>query len=80
MTSDADLASRAAPAVEPRRRTFTISTPNGPGELAALEFGDPDRRGGDVARRRDSRGIRARGRIWIQEKEPRGYFFFFWLS
>src|ERR1700722_7664291 len=43
MTSDADLASRAAPAAEPRRRTFAIATPHGPGELAAIEFGDPAR-------------------------------------
>lgn len=43
MTLDADLSSRAAPFAEPRRRTLAISPPTGPAELAALEFGDPDR-------------------------------------
>jgi pimeloyl-ACP methyl ester carboxylesterase len=43
MTIDTDLALRAPPPVEPRRRTFAISPPHGPAELAAIEFGDPAR-------------------------------------
>ncbi len=41
MSLDADLA--PSPAAEPRRRTFPIATLHGPGELAAIEFGDPAR-------------------------------------
>jgi pimeloyl-ACP methyl ester carboxylesterase len=43
MSLDAEFASSAAPAAEPRRRTFRIATPHGPGELAAIELGDPAR-------------------------------------
>lgn len=43
MTIDADLALRASPWATPRRRTLALSTAHGPGELAAVEFGDPAR-------------------------------------
>jgi pimeloyl-ACP methyl ester carboxylesterase len=43
MTLDADLPSRALPPAEPRRRTLAIKTPQGPAELAAVAFGDPNR-------------------------------------
>ncbi len=43
MTIDADLPLDAATPDAPRRRTFAIHSPQGPAELAAIEFGDPAR-------------------------------------
>jgi pimeloyl-ACP methyl ester carboxylesterase len=41
LTSETSL--NAAPLVVPRRRTLSIESRGAPGELAALDFGDPDR-------------------------------------